>query len=101
MEDFDTHFNAPWYGYSRVEDFYHACSPKPVMENIDVPTLIVNAENDPFLPKSCYPIKEANANKNLFLEIPVAGGHIGFMTFRWKGIYWSESRASAFLKDLM
>ncbi len=101
LEDFDMHFNAPWYGFSKVEDFYHASSPKPVMEKIKVPTLIVNAENDPFLPESCYPLEEAEANESLFLEIPAAGGHIGFMTFKWKGIYWSEARASAFLEDLM
>ena len=101
LKDFDIYCNAPWYGYSNVEDFYHVSSAKPVMNRIKVPTLIVNAENDPFLPESCYPIEEAEANKNLFLEIPAAGGHIGFMTFKWKGVYWSEARAKAYLEDLM
>ncbi len=101
VSDFDAHFNTNWYGFDSVEDFYHAGSAKPVLHRIETPTLIVNAENDPFLPDSCYPKEEAESNENLFLEIPSAGGHVGFMSFKWKGVYWSEARAGAFLEDLM
>ena len=98
--EFDKTFNTPWYGFSDVNDFYQVSCAGPVIHRIQVPTLIVNAENDPFLPPSCYPVREAEANKQVFLEIPPAGGHVGFMTFKWKGIFWSESRAAAFLEDL-
>ncbi|MEM7039623.1 MAG: alpha/beta hydrolase, partial [Bacteroidota bacterium] len=56
----------------------------------------VNAENDPILPPACYPIHEAKVNDQVYLEIPEMGGHVGFVTFGWNGIYWSESRAEAF-----
>lgn len=96
LPDFDRLFNSTWYGHNSVEEFYAACGSGHLLKDIAIPTLIVNAENDPFLPAACFPIVQANHNDNLFLEIPQMGGHIGFMTFSWKGIFWSESRAESF-----
>jgi predicted alpha/beta-fold hydrolase len=68
------------------------------LKNISIPTLLINARNDPFLAEPCYPVAEAEANPNLHLEMPASGGHVGFITFNQPGEYWSESRALAFLK---
>jgi predicted alpha/beta-fold hydrolase len=57
----------------------------------------VNARNDPFLGETCFPVEEAKANSNLFLEIPKSGGHVGFMDFNSAKEYWSERRAAEFL----
>jgi predicted alpha/beta-fold hydrolase len=95
--DFDRVFNAHWYDCPSPEDFYRLCNPHHLIPNIEIPTLIVNAENDPFLPEKCYPIDGAGKSNNVYLEIPKMGGHIGFMTLSWKGIFWSETRAEAFL----
>ena len=57
--------------------------------------LMINARNDPFLAAACYPTEEAEQNPNLHLEMPLTGGHVGFMNF--SGEYWSETRAVAFL----
>ncbi|MDD0854862.1 alpha/beta hydrolase [Halobacteriovorax sp. GB3] len=94
--EFDTHFTAPLHGFKDAFDYYDKASCKPVLHRIKVPTLIINAKNDPFLSKECYPIKEAHRNKNLFLEIPNSGGHIGFVTFKEQQ-YWTELRAERFL----
>ncbi len=48
------------------------------LKQISVPTLLINALNDSFLSKECYPIEEAKSNPNLFLEMPKYGGHVGF-----------------------
>ncbi len=101
IRDFDELFNKKWYGFSEVEDFYRHVSPIHFLDQIELPTLVVNAENDPFLPASSYPREQAAANSNLFLEVPTEGGHIGFVSSTWKGIYWSESRAEAFLSGLL
>src|SRR5216684_6289525 len=70
---------------------------QPFLGDIQVPTLLVNARNDPFLADPCYPIEEAQANASLHLEMPVTGGHVGFGGFNSGGEYWSETRAVPFL----
>jgi uncharacterized protein len=95
--DFDEAFNAPWFNFENAAAFYKAISSKPLLPQIAIPTLIINAMNDPFLPPACFPFEEAGRSDLLFLEVPEMGGHVGFMTLSRKGIYWSESRAEAFI----
>ncbi|MBL0025127.1 MAG: hypothetical protein IPO98_09005 [Saprospiraceae bacterium] len=66
------------------------------MKNIRIPSLIVNALDDTFLPNSSYPYKEANQNENLFLMTPKYGGHVGFTTFG-TSYYWIETVILDFL----
>jgi uncharacterized protein len=99
MMDFDAAFNVPWFNLADADEFYSKFTPSAVIPDITLPTLIVNAMNDPFLPQACYPFLEATEKPNLFLEVPEFGGHVGFMASSWKGIYWSESRAEAFLNE--
>ena len=96
--DFDEAFNVPWHHHRNAEEFYAATTPKDLLTDIGIPTLIVNAMNDPFLPPACYPWDAASSRDNLFLEVPELGGHVGFMTLSWKGITWSEGRAQAFFE---
>jgi len=97
FKDFDDRYTAPIHGFVDAEDYWRQCSCRPVLEKISIPTLLVNARNDPFLAKPCYPIAEAETNPNFFLEMPASGGHVGFITFNPRGEYWSESRAISFL----
>jgi predicted alpha/beta-fold hydrolase len=60
-----------------------------------VPSLIINAQNDPFLTPDCFPVAEAEANPYLFLEMPTQGGHVGFSSL--DGTNWAEKRALAFV----
>lgn len=98
FKDFDDRYTAPLHGFKNAEDYWHKCSAKPELGKISIPTLIVNAQDDPFLPEPCYPVEAAQTNPNLFLEMPFAGGHVGFMSFNDDGEYWSERRALAFLE---
>ncbi|MDD9303546.1 MAG: hypothetical protein HUK40_14885 [Desulfobacter sp.] len=61
--------------------------------------LIINAQNDPFLPKECFPVSEAGYNKNITLRMPRSGGHVGFVEFDKQGVYWSEKQAVSFLNN--
>lgn len=99
FEEFDNRFTAPLHGFKDASDYYEKGSCKPKLKNIAIPTLMVNAKNDPFLGKDCFPIAEAHKNPNLFLEMPKSGGHVGFINSLGKGILWSELRAQAFLMD--
>lgn len=97
FKHFDDRYTAPLHGFKDAEDYWQQCSCKPFLTQIDVPTLLINAQNDPFLGEPCYPIEEAKANPNLHLEMPESGGHVGFVTFNRQGEYWSETRTVAFL----
>lgn len=97
LRQFDGLYTAPVNGYSDAEDYYSHASCKQFLAKIRIPTLLVNAQDDPFLPKECYPTTEATANPNLWLEMPRHGGHVGFVQKNSDNIYWSEERAEIFL----
>lgn len=97
FREFDDRYTAPLHGFRDAEDYWRRCSSRQFLAGIRVPTLLVNARNDPFLAGGCYPIAEADANPNLHLEMPASGGHVGFVAFRQDGLYWSEARAVEFL----
>jgi hypothetical protein len=99
FKDFDDRYTAPIHGFKNAEDYWKKCSSGPILRNILIPTLLVNARNDPFLGETCYPVKEAELNPNFFLEIPESGGHVGFVTFNQNGEYWSETRAISFIQN--
>jgi len=97
FQGFDDRYTAPIHGFKNANDYWEKCSSKPHIPNIKIPTLIVNALNDPFLSDSCYPIKEAANNKHVTLCMPDSGGHVGFVAFNTKNRYWSEQTAIDFL----
>jgi hypothetical protein len=98
FQDFDDRYTAPIHGFKDAEDYWEKCSSKQFLPRVAIPTLIVNAKDDPFLSPSCFPITEAEKNKNVFLEMPISGGHMGFIAFDDETLYWSEKRAMQFLK---
>ncbi|MBT3388228.1 MAG: alpha/beta fold hydrolase [Desulfobacula sp.] len=94
---FDDRYTAPIHGFKNAYDYYEKCSSKPFIPDIRIPTLIINAMNDPFLAQTCYPVKEAKANKFITLGMPKSGGHVGFVSFNNHDLYWSEKKAVNFL----
>ena len=92
--EFDENYTAPIHGFDGVVDYYTKCSAINNLEEITIPTLIVNAKNDPFLPQESYPTRLLKSHKNVFLEIPADGGHVGFSNSN--DIYWSEKHAVEF-----
>ena len=78
FREFDEHCTAPIHNYKGAFDYWEKCSSKPLINNICTSSIIINAQNDPFLPKECYPYKECETNKNVKLLTPKYGGHVGF-----------------------
>ncbi len=97
LRGFDDAYTAPLHGFDGAEDYYRRASSKPLLPDLAVPTLLLNAANDPFLPPSCYPHPLARRHEPLTLEVPTSGGHVGFVSFNADGEYWSESRTTSFL----
>ena len=100
LPEFDDHYTAPLHGFKDAKDYYKKSSSKFFIKDIKVPTLIVNAKNDPFLAGECFPYKEVEKNPLVTLEVPENGGHVGFLQLSKTGILWSEQRAYHFLKSL-
>ena len=99
--EFDDHYTAPLHGFQNAVDYYTKCSSIHFLKNIKVPTLLVNAQNDPFLSESCFPENEVRGHAFVKFERPAFGGHVGFSQFNENGLYWSEVRALSFLKSFI
>ncbi|QLE01350.1 alpha/beta fold hydrolase [Galbibacter sp. BG1] len=98
LKDFDDFYTSQAHGFKNALDYYEKSSSLQVLESIKVPTLILNAANDSFLSKSCYPYKQAEENNSLFLEVPKYGGHVGF--YDANNTYYNEKRAIEFLNSV-
>jgi len=96
--EFDERFTAPMHGYKNAEDYYESCSSRQFLPQIQIPTLLVNAQNDPFLSPECFPVPEAEANKYFYLEMPCRGGHVGFTDSFLKNKYYSDKCAVEFIR---
>lgn len=94
FKTWDGRFTAPLHGFKDAEDYYARSSSGPLIKNIRIPTLIVNAKNDPFLGAECYPEEQLNGHAYVRFEAPSRGGHVGFLR---NGRYVSEERALEFL----
>lgn len=99
LKDFDNVYTSKAHGFKDALDYYKKCSCLQFLNNISIPTLLINAKNDSFLSAECYPIKEAKDNPNLFLEMPNHGGHVGF--YGKRNVYYNESRALEFLDKFL
>lgn len=98
---FDDAFTAPLHGYRDAADYYARASALPFLANIRLPTLLLNAEDDPFLPADVLTeVREAvRHNEHVEIEFPARGGHVGFTAGRrpWNPWYYGEWRAAEFL----
>tara|TARA_B110000003_G_scaffold130855_1_gene132982 strand:- start:283 stop:1239 length:957 start_codon:yes stop_codon:yes gene_type:complete len=94
LNDFDEVYTSRAHGFKNAQDYYAKASSLQFLKSIKIPVLILNALNDSFLSKDCFPYKEAKKNSSLYLETPQFGGHVGFISR--KGFYYNEKRALEF-----
>jgi predicted alpha/beta-fold hydrolase len=97
FEDFDGRFTAPIHGFLDAMDYWEKCSSKQFLPAITVPTLILSAQDDPFLTLESFPFTEAEQSTQLYLEAPEAGGHLGFLSSLNGEGTWAEKRTAEFL----
>jgi uncharacterized protein len=98
--DFDHIYTGPVHGFDGAMDYYNRNSSKAFVHTIAIPTLIVNAKNDPLVPYQSLPIAIISKLSNVTLELTEEGGHCGFRPKKMtkNRAYWSEQRALQFLK---
>ncbi|MBB3700122.1 alpha/beta fold hydrolase [Flammeovirga yaeyamensis] len=96
--EFDSLYTGPAHGFKDAEDYWTQCSSEQYLQDISIPTLLLNAKDDPFLSEECYPYEKAARNECLFLETPKYGGHVGFLT-SFNDKRWYLSRVDEFLRE--
>ena len=74
---FDNVFTAPLHGFRNAEDYWARASAKPHLKALRIPSLIVNAGNDPFVPEASLP-RQRDVSPYATLWQPAHGGHLGF-----------------------
>jgi predicted alpha/beta-fold hydrolase len=78
FREFDDTYTAPLHGFRDVDHYWNSSSSGPWLERIVVPTLVINARNDPFLPEDALMSATRKAAPCVLLELPRTGGHVGF-----------------------
>ncbi len=78
LRAYDDAVTAPLHGFRDADDYWARASSAPWLGSIRVPTLLLNARNDPFLPPEALERAAARASAAVLLEFPCSGGHAGF-----------------------
>ena len=94
--DFDEYFTGPLHGFSGAEDYYSKCNSKQFLHQTTLPTLMISAQDDPFLTEESLVYDIARQTKNLYFLAPKFGGHVGFTTFG-ENYYWNENKTLKFI----
>ncbi len=100
LREFDDQVTAPLHGFVDGEDYYTRSSCRQYLQTIRVPTLLLQAKDDPLVGNNSLPAQHEIAAQVIF-ELSEKGGHVGFVSgrFPWKSFYWLEKRAPLFLRN--
>ncbi len=99
ISEFDDRYTAHDGGYRDGADYYDRAGARHVLDTMAVPTLIITAQDDPFIPYSMFTTPKIQTNPRIRVVAPRHGGHCGF--FHWsrngEDPYWAENRILDFL----
>jgi hypothetical protein len=99
IHDIDNSVTSVLYGAKDATDYYRKNASKPFLKNITLPTLIINAKNDPFMPPQFLPTAD-EVSESVTLDYQEEGGHVGFYSpFVNSENSWLPSRIMEFLED--
>ncbi|HEX8096913.1 MAG TPA: alpha/beta fold hydrolase [Pyrinomonadaceae bacterium] len=100
IRDFDELYTARHGGYAGADDYYDRASSRPLLKDIRLPTLIIHAQDDPFIPFEPLRDPSVTGNPNILLLAPEHGGHVGFVGARADGEdrFWAENRVVEFCR---
>jgi hypothetical protein len=100
IRDFDEKYTAPHHGFAGASDYYHRASAMRVIDRIEIPALIITAEDDPFVPSEPFRDPKIADNPHITLKITAHGGHCGFIADSngYDG-YWAERQIVEFVAE--
>ena len=102
LRDFDDQVTAPLHGFADGADYYVKSSCRQYLQHIKVPTLLLQAKDDPLVGSDSLP-EQHEMSAQVKLELYKKGGHVGFVSgnFPWQVGYWLEYRAPVFLRSYL
>ncbi len=100
ISEFDDRYTAPDGGYRNAADYYDRAGARHVLGSIAVPTLIITAQDDPFIPFEMFDVPSLRNHEAITLLAPRHGGHCGFFHRGGAGEdrYWAENRVVEFIE---
>lgn len=100
LYEFDDKITAPSFGFRGADHYYETQSCQNVLDRIRVPTLLIQAKDDTYIPFECYNHPAIAGNPNISLLATEHGGHLGFLNRRGQR-FWLDEAAIHFLKSLV
>ncbi|MEJ7618184.1 MAG: alpha/beta fold hydrolase [Pyrinomonadaceae bacterium] len=100
IRDFDEVYTARHAGFTSADDYYERSSALKVLGHIEIPTLIIHAQDDPFIPYESFRHLPSLDNSSLILLTSQRGGHVGFVADNAHERFWAENRALDFCRLL-
>lgn len=99
LREFDDRYTAPDGGFQSAADYYERAGARHVLGTIEVPALIIAAQDDPFIPFRIFAVPAVMAHRRITLVAPKHGGHCGFFQRpnRMEDPYWAENRLLDFV----
>ena len=96
VREFDDAITAKYCGFQGVADYYERSSALRVVSEIQVPTLIVTAQDDPFVPFATFSDRSVVENPQIHIVAPEHGGHCAFISRHGDERFWVEARLMDF-----
>ncbi len=100
LHDFADKYTAPSFGFKDGEDYLKSQSSIHYLQKIKIPTLLINADNDPFLTETSFTNEIAKKSDYFYFLKTINGGHVGFDDRKSDTYSWVDYRAISFLKNL-
>ncbi len=99
LREFDDLYTAPESGFRDADDYYEQCSSLPRLKAIETPTVILTAEDDPFVKAAVY--QGVELSPNILLHIEPHGGHMGYLHRKgWGWRRWLDDALLHYLQEL-
>lgn len=101
FKEFDEQVTAPLHNFINADDYYKQSSAMQYLEGITVPSLILHAQDDPFMTHDVIPT-QSQLSPQIEYELCEKGGHVGFISgyFPWRPHFYIEQRVISFFKEL-
>jgi uncharacterized protein len=102
VREFDEAYTAPHFGFRNASDYYHRASAMRVVDRIAIPSLIITAADDPFVPAQPFDDPKVRGNRHIDLRVCRHGGHCGFVGPKAgeDDGYWAEGQIVEFVAEM-
>jgi len=80
IREYDEAMTVPVFGFESPEDYYRKSNVVPLLKNIAIPTLVMNAKDDPVMDPTCLPSKKDIGDAPIYFDYKSFGGHLGFVS---------------------